>query len=222
MASFFIAVLAGAAAVGALSAADAPGGVKAILEVDRDAYYAGDPVPVRLSIWNDGSASAEAPGGAIEPGFDLRDADGNKIPIAGLSEAPAGQPAAKALQAGAFFGFARDFTTLYPKLKQAGTYRLQWTSAALSSNAVILRVVPRYDPEKNYLARVETDAGPFTIEFLRKDAPIAVKTFIELASTGFYDGQIFHYVEPGRIVMAGDPTGTGLGGPGFAIPIEKP
>ena len=30
--------------------------LKAILEVDRDAYYAGDPVPVRLSIWNDSGA----------------------------------------------------------------------------------------------------------------------------------------------------------------------
>lgn len=213
------------------AAAAAPSALKAIVEVDREAYYTGDPVPVRISVWNDGNVPASAPGGAVEAGFEMHDVDGKVVvPAPGSAVPSAGAETAgavagdgpKTLQPGGFFGFARDLTTLYPRLKQVGTYRLQWRSGALVSNAVILRVVPRYDPGKDYVARVETDVGAFTIEFLRKDAPIAVKTFVELASTGFYDGVIFHYVEPGRIVASGDPTGTGRGGPGFTIPAEHP
>ncbi|MGI0148000.1 MAG: peptidylprolyl isomerase, partial [Thermoplasmata archaeon] len=208
--------------------------LKAVLEIDRDAYYAGDPVPVRISIWNDGRTPAEAPSGEVPSGFELFDSDGKKVAPASAEKAPAAGDAptasapsaakspAPTLAPGQFFGFAGDLTTLYPRLREVGTYRLQWSSGGLVSNALILRVVPRYDPDKDYTARVETDLGAFLIDFLRKDAPFAVKTFIELAQTGFYDGVIFHYVEPDRVVVSGDPTGTAQGGPGFTIPHERP
>jgi cyclophilin family peptidyl-prolyl cis-trans isomerase len=196
--------------------------LKAILEVDRDAYYAGDPVPIRISIWNDSGAPVEAPAGEVTAGFTIYDSDGKRVPF-GPAVAPAekGGAAPRTLQPGGFYGFARDLTLLAPRLKEVGTYRVQWTTGGLTSNAVVLRVVPKYDPEKDYTARVETDLGTFTLEFLRRDAPIAVKTFIELAQSGFYDGVIFHYVEPDRVVVAGDPTGTGQGGPGFSVPHER-
>lgn len=202
--------------------------LKAILEIDRDAYYSGDPVPVRISIWNDGAASVSAPGGEVAAGFSLFDQDGNKVAAsAGAAPAVPGDSggkdaAARTLAAGAFFGFARDLTTIYPRLKEPGTYRLQWSGGGVTSNAVILRVVPRYDSDKDYTARIETTLGAFTLEFLRKDAPIAVKTFIELAQSGFYDGLSFYYVEPDRVVVSGDPSGTGEGGPGFGVPHERP
>jgi cyclophilin family peptidyl-prolyl cis-trans isomerase len=194
--------------------------LKAILEVDRDAYYAGDPVPVRLSIWNDSGAPVPPPSGEIPSGFQLFDIEGKKVapvlPAAGNDEG-----SAKPMGPGTFVGYARDLTFLYPKLKESGTYRLQWRQGALESNSVILRVVPRYDPDKDYTARVDTDQGTFTMELLRKDAPIAVKTFVDLAQDGFYDGLTFHYVEPERVIAGGDPTGTGTGGPGFHIPHER-
>lgn len=203
-------------------AAETPARLRAILEVDRDAYYAGDPVPVRISVWNDGGALVEGPGGAMEAGFELYDVDGQKIAPTGGGDALAEGASAAKLRPGAFVGFARDLTALYPRLKQAGTYRLRWSGSGIASNAVILRVVPRYDPATEYVARVDTDLGSFTIELFGKEAPLAVKTFVELASTGFYDGVLFHYVEPGRLVASGDQTGTGAGGPGFAVPVEKP
>jgi cyclophilin family peptidyl-prolyl cis-trans isomerase len=199
--------------------------LKAILEVDRDAYYAGDAIPIRVFVWNDGEAAADGPPGTIEGGFELFDVDGKKIalPVA-LDPAPSAAvpeaSPASALRPGGFVGFAGDLTKLFPRLKEIGTYRLQWRSGSLASNTVILRVVPRYDPETNYSARVETDLGSFTIEFLRRQSPLAVKTFVELAMQGFYDGLLFHYVEPGRIALSGDPTGTGEGGPGFVYPRE--
>ena len=201
--------------------------LRAILEVDRDAYYAADPVPVRVSIWNEGDAAAPSPSGEIPAGFELFDKEGKKLPstlssAGDAAKADAPSSGSRSLAPGTFYGYARDLTKLFPALREPGTYRLQWRSGDLASNPVILRVVPRYDPDKDYVARVETDMGTFTLDFLRKDAPIAVKTFVELAQTGFYDGVTFHYVEPGRVVAAGDPTGTGQGGPGFAVPHERP
>ena len=51
-------------------------------------------------------------------------------------------------------------------------------------------------------------------------APNTVANFVELAQSGYYDGVIFHRVIAGFMIQAGDPTGTGGGGPGFTIKGE--
>lgn len=51
-------------------------------------------------------------------------------------------------------------------------------------------------------------------------APKTVANFEKLANDGFYDGVIFHRVIPGFMIQGGDPTGTGMGGPGHTIPGE--
>ena len=51
-------------------------------------------------------------------------------------------------------------------------------------------------------------------------APISVANFVTLAQEGFYDGVIFHRVIPGFMIQGGDPTGTGMGGPGYSIKGE--
>ena len=51
-------------------------------------------------------------------------------------------------------------------------------------------------------------------------APNTVANFVQLAQDGFYDGTIFHRVIPGFMIQGGDPTGTGMGGPGFTIKGE--
>ena len=51
-------------------------------------------------------------------------------------------------------------------------------------------------------------------------APISCANFIALANSGFYDGVIFHRVIPGFMIQGGDPTGTGMGGPGWCIKGE--
>ena len=48
-------------------------------------------------------------------------------------------------------------------------------------------------------------------------APNTVANFVQLAQDGFYDGTIFHRVIAGFMIQGGDPTGTGMGGPGFTI-----
>ena len=51
-------------------------------------------------------------------------------------------------------------------------------------------------------------------------APLTVDNFVKLAKEGFYDGTIFHRVIPGFMIQGGDPTGTGMGGPGYSIKGE--
>lgn len=58
------------------------------------------------------------------------------------------------------------------------------------------------------------------IELEPKTAPNTVANFISLVEDGFYDGLIFHRVIPGFMVQGGDPDGTGMGGPDYAIKGE--
>jgi len=69
-------------------------------------------------------------------------------------------------------------------------------------------------------AIITTKFGDITLKFYPDVAPGHVKSFIDLAKKGFYDGTIFHRVIPGFMIQGGDPTGTGTGGPGYTIKAE--
>lgn len=58
------------------------------------------------------------------------------------------------------------------------------------------------------------------IELLPELAPNHVARIKELASTGFYDGVVFHRVIEGFMAQTGDPTGTGRGGSGKNLKAE--
>ncbi len=73
------------------------------------------------------------------------------------------------------------------------------------------------DPSRAYIATIETEKGSIVIELLPGQAPLAVNNFVFLASNGWYDGVTFHRVLEGYIAQAGDPSGTGFGGPGYAF-----
>ena len=59
-----------------------------------------------------------------------------------------------------------------------------------------------------------------TAELYPETAPITVENFAKLVREGFYDGLIFHRVIEGFMIQGGDPTGTGMGGPGYQIKGE--
>ncbi len=61
------------------------------------------------------------------------------------------------------------------------------------------------------------DGGVIRAELYPDIAPNTVNNFISLIKKGFYDGVIFHRVIPGFMIQGGDPTGTGMGGPGYTI-----
>lgn len=64
------------------------------------------------------------------------------------------------------------------------------------------------------------NGGVMTLELYPEKAPKTVENFVNLANEGFYDGLIFHRVISGFMIQGGDPTGTGMGGPGYTIDGE--
>jgi cyclophilin family peptidyl-prolyl cis-trans isomerase len=76
------------------------------------------------------------------------------------------------------------------------------------------------DTGKKYTAIIETEKGNMVLELFAKDVPITVNNFVFLAREGFYDGSTFHRVLPGFMAQGGDPTGTGMGNPGYKFKDE--
>ena len=73
----------------------------------------------------------------------------------------------------------------------------------------------------NPIVTFEMENGhTFKAELYPELAPESVGNFVELVKSGFYDGLIFHRVIPGFMIQGGDPTGTGMGGPGYSIKGE--
>jgi peptidyl-prolyl cis-trans isomerase A (cyclophilin A) len=84
-------------------------------------------------------------------------------------------------------------------------------------------------------AVLDTTEGKIVCRLFEKDAPITTKNFIDLAegnrawkdsvsgkgSSGpLYSGTIFHRVIPDFMIQGGDPSGTGMGGPGYKFQDE--
>ena len=77
------------------------------------------------------------------------------------------------------------------------------------------------DQSKNYTAVFELAKGEeFEIELFADKAPKTVNNFVFLAREGYYDGVTFHRVLEGFMAQAGDPTGSGSGGPGYRFEDE--
>ena len=82
----------------------------------------------------------------------------------------------------------------------------------------------------------DTSMGRITCQFYQKQAPNTVANFIGLATGAkdwtdpatkkvqhkkpMYDGTTFHRVIPEFMIQGGDPTGTGMGDPGYAFNDE--
>ncbi|RWW28020.1 hypothetical protein BHE74_00010292 [Ensete ventricosum] len=56
---------------------------------------------------------------------------------------------------------------------------------------------------------LQTTAGPLDIELWPREAPKAVRNFVQLCLEGYYDRTIFHRIIKGFLVQGGDPTATG-------------
>ena len=78
------------------------------------------------------------------------------------------------------------------------------------------------DPSKRYTATMETSMGTLVIALDAVNAPRTVNNFVYLAGYHYYDGIIFHRIINGFVCQGGDPTGTGMGGPGYRFGDELP
>ncbi len=77
------------------------------------------------------------------------------------------------------------------------------------------------DPKKKYIATFHTQVGDFQVELFAAQAPQTANNFVFLAREGFYNNTTFHRVIAGFMAQGGDPTGTGMGGPGYKFADER-
>jgi len=68
--------------------------------------------------------------------------------------------------------------------------------------------------------KMTTNKGTLWIKLYPEETPNTVANFATLTKEGYYDGLTFHRVIPGFMAQGGCPTGTGTGGPGYAIKCE--
>jgi peptidyl-prolyl cis-trans isomerase A (cyclophilin A) len=91
------------------------------------------------------------------------------------------------------------------------------------------------EPTSKHTATLRTNQGDIRINLFPDHAPKTVDNFAGLAkgtksyskpnasggdSGPFYDGSVFHRVISGFMIQGGDPTGTGMGGPGYQFGDE--
>lgn len=67
---------------------------------------------------------------------------------------------------------------------------------------------------------VMNDGKVMKAELYPQIAPNTVNNFVSLVKKGYYNGICFHRVINGFMIQGGDPTGTGMGGPGYSIKGE--
>ncbi len=111
-------------------------------------------------------------------------------------------------------------------------------SSATDAPATETKTEPKgpYMSDSNLYAIIETTMGDIRVQLYESESPKTVENFTGLAtgekewkdpvsgemqkSKPYFDGIIFHRVIPGFMVQTGDPTGTGMGGPGYNISDE--
>ncbi len=72
----------------------------------------------------------------------------------------------------------------------------------------------------DYFATIHTEKGPIRVKLYADKAPNTVNNFVFLARDGYFDGTTFHRVIKDFMLQGGDPTGSGMGGPGYKIRDE--
>ena len=83
----------------------------------------------------------------------------------------------------------------------------------------VMQMFDNIDSNMSTKVKLETNQGNVVIE-LYSDMPVTAGNFKKLTEQGFYDGVIFHRVIKNFMIQGGDPTGTGMGGPGYKIDDE--
>jgi cyclophilin family peptidyl-prolyl cis-trans isomerase len=111
---------------------------------------------------------------------------------------------------GQFYQGPRDVASLESILQMYKLEDRQFTSCP----------VMEINPQKEYIATMKTEKGDVVIQLFADKAPLAVNSFVFLAREGWFNNITFHRVLPGFVAQAGDPSGSGFGGPGYSFNNE--
>lgn len=73
---------------------------------------------------------------------------------------------------------------------------------------------------KEYRALISTTKGDIVVELYADEVPRTVNNFVFLSRHNYYNGVVFHRVLEDFMAQTGDPTGSGMGGPGYEFEDE--
>jgi len=184
------------------------------------AFYAGDRIDLRVLIHNISKEEVPVP-------KDLDVLAGLRVTAEGGKELkPAAPPGAwknelpARLAPGQVLGGLYDLSEAFPNLASPDNYTIQWESGSWKSNLLGVRVLPRFNPDAEYEATLDTEQGEIRLGLYGKEAPAHVRNFINLARLGYYDGLPFHTTARDRSIRTGAPGPDGTGSVGYALPAE--
>lgn len=104
-------------------------------------------------------------------------------------------------------GTAIDLREYFPTLRSSGRFGITWTpyKGAIEQDSVYINVAPRR------VVEIVTDVGTLKVRLFFDAAPSTVANFLELVRDGFYNGTVFHRIEPGHYILGGCQHGDGTG-----------
>ena len=76
------------------------------------------------------------------------------------------------------------------------------------------------EPGKDYVATIRTEHGDIVVKLFADLVPVNVNNFVFLAQEGWYNGVTFHRVITDFVAQGGDPSGSGMGSPGYRCSDE--
>ncbi len=194
-----------------------------LLKFENDAVKLGDTVRARVTVTNDGDVPARLP----QPALALhsvslqvtRDGENPQSFITRIGDAPPDvelQPGKSVTGVIEFPAVEAGELSIEALYRPTGNIHPQFIDTQVErSNAATLKV-----NGGSLGARIETEAGPVTLEFYPDKAHNHVASFVALAQKGYFNGIKFHRVVPRFVIQGGDPTGSGSGGPGYRLPAE--
>ncbi len=186
-----------------LSSAGA-GDVAVRLELSQQFFYEGDALNLRVTVYNPHGTKVSNPiESPVFAGFKVRSGEQILKPAGQASAEEPSRPGK--LAPDSFYGAVVNMVELFPQLAAAGSYQIFWNADGVLSDMIVVTIIPGFDPTKEYVGEVETDQGTIVINLFGKSSPIAVKSFVDMAQAGFYDGLRFHEVRADTYIVGGDP-----------------
>ena len=186
----------------------------------RRFYYVGDPVLIRITLFNDGKTPYDNAKGTDLLGFTA------VVDVTGAAMKRKPSPTAETrvqpavIVAGGFFGFIADLRDAVEGLDKPGRFMVQFKMPGLEVAPTPVVIIPRYDPATAYQATMESDYGRLVFDLLGGTAPKHVQNFYDLANQGYYDSAYINAVIKGVEIHGGDTAGDGSSTPGYDLPFE--
>jgi len=90
-------------------------------------------------------------------------------------------------------------------ISNQGSTTRESTSCTTTSGTAVLGSPGTY-------AKINTSLGCIEVQLFPASAPKTVANFVNLSKSGFYNNLVWHRIEPGFVIQAGDPTTKNGGG----------